>query len=104
MARTTSPGRIRVKESIVAAEGDLLKVEGLHPVNVAVIPTGGSEGKVQYTLSPLDSDAEIAAATWADWVAGAVSARTESVFDGPVTGLKLVKTSGASLGWEVAAG
>lgn len=93
-------GRVRVAESIAEGNSDPLVVSGLHPVSVLVIP-GDATAKVQYTSTP---ETLIADAVWRDWEAGAVSENTESVFDGPVTALRLVRTGGTGdAGWEVVA-
>lgn len=61
------------------------------PISVSFITTSG-EGKIQFTTSP---DAVLGTtAVWQDWPEGSVVETTSDALLAPVTGLRLVRTSG----------
>lgn len=100
MTRHISNGQVRVAES-VPGTSDPVWVNGLSPATVFISP--GGSAKVQYTTSPANTEEEQDAAVWRDWDAGEVDADTESVFDGRVTGLRVVTIDGSDCYWEVVA-
>lgn len=101
--RSSSAGRIRVSEEVEGAANSVPLMTGdMYPITVVCIP-GGSTAKIQYTTSP-ESEVEADSALWRDWEAGEVTETTESVFDGPMTALRLVNVSGSEPAkWEVVA-
>jgi len=101
--RESSKGRIRIDESLADIGYSDPVTDIVLPLTVCVIPDDAT-GKVQYTTSPEASIADDTA-IWRDWAAGEVDETTETVFDAPITGLRLAYTGGSgSLTWEVAAG
>lgn len=68
-------------------------------VSVSFISAGGV-GKIQFTTSP-DSVLNTSA-VWQDWPLGSNSTTFSDILIGPVTGLRLVRTSG-TIGIEIIA-
>ncbi len=68
------------------------------PVSVTFVVATTGEGKIQYTTS--DDSLLDSTAVWQDWAEGSCTETTSDVLAGPVTGLRLVRTSG-TVGIEI---
>ena len=86
-------------ETVTDATSDPLILPSLgRAASVSVVP--GTDALVQFTMSSY-ADIEANTATWHDWPAGTVTAKTSDVVDGSVSALRVTSTGASD--WEVTA-
>lgn len=93
-------GKIKHSETIALAESLPFLCNGNDSISASVHPIAGSTGKIQSTTSTR-AQIEAGTAIWADWTPGVVAADATAIIDSPVTALKLVKSTGATIAWDL---